>query len=140
VPYPFYIFTLSYYPFTVSAVKSSIPRRQNANTQQVLFYIDTPTVEGFQANFALYADRFPQWATESSGAHQIAAWAAFEAEGLGANLQHYNPLIDEKVKAAWNVPEGWALQAELVIGAPVAPAGEKTFKEVAGERLKVYGA
>jgi len=109
-------------------------------SREVLFFIDTPTVQGFQTNFALYADRFPQWATESSGAHQIAAWAALEAEGLGANVQHYNPLIDEKVKATWNVPEGWELQAELVVGTPVAPAGEKTYKDIAGERLKVYGA
>jgi hypothetical protein len=33
--------------------------------------------------------------------HQLLLWAALEAEGLGANTQHYNPLIDEEVSKFW---------------------------------------
>ena len=28
---------------------------------------------------------------------QLVVWTALEAEGLGATLQHYNPLIDDEV-------------------------------------------
>ena len=90
-----------------------------------------------QEQFALYAEKFPVWATQSDAMHQFAIWTALEAEGLGCNLQHYNPLIDAKVAAEWNVPKDWELNAQLVFGTPAAPAGEKTFMDV-GERFKVY--
>lgn len=71
--------------------------------------------------------------------HKYAIWCALEAEGLGANLQHYNPIIDAKVAREWNVPESWALRAQMVIGGPTDQPGEKSFK-VVGERFLVYGA
>lgn len=61
-----------------------------------------------------------------------------EAEGLGGNLQHYSPVIDEAVRKEWSVPETWKLEAQLVFGTPVAGPGEKTFVPVE-ERVKVYG-
>ena len=70
---------------------------------------------------------------------QYTIWTALEAEGLGANLQHYNPLIDAKVAAEWNVPKNWELNAQLVFGTPAGEPGEKTFMDV-GERFKVFGA
>ena len=94
-----------------------------------------------QAAFPLYAHNFPVWAAESNAMHQFAAWTALEAEGLGANLQHYNPLIDEKVQQTWNVPATWKLQAELVIGVPAGDKpGPKEAKPIVGERLLAYGA
>lgn len=70
---------------------------------------------------------------------QYALWCALEAEGLGANLQHYNPLIDKRVEEEWSVPESWELRAELVIGGRAGEPGQKTFKPVE-ERFVVYGA
>jgi predicted oxidoreductase (fatty acid repression mutant protein) len=72
--------------------------------------------------------------------HQFALWVALEAEGFGANLQHYNPIVDQKVQAEWNVPQEWALRAQLVFGGKTGEAGEKQFKPVEGERLFVHGA
>ncbi|KAA8572128.1 hypothetical protein EYC84_002044 [Monilinia fructicola] len=62
----------------------------------------------------LCRERFPGWATQSDAITQYAIWVALEAEGLGANLQHYNPLIDAKVAAEWNIPADWELNAQLV--------------------------
>ena len=73
------------------------------------------------------------------GMHQFAMWTALEAEGLGCNLQHYNPIIDEKVGAEWDVPKDWKLDSQLVFGTTTEQAGEKTFLDM-GERFKVYGA
>ncbi|KAG0647529.1 nitroreductase [Hyphodiscus hymeniophilus] len=106
---------------------------------QVLFFINRPTVSGFQEKLPIYADKFPTWATQSDGMHQYAIWAALEKEGLGANLQHYNPLIDQKVTDTWGISKDWELSAQLVFGTPIAPAGEKAFMDVK-ERLKVFGA
>lgn len=111
-----------------------------ANTQvQILFFEDQSVVEGMQAKFAIYADRFPPWASQSSGMLQHTLWVALEAEGLGANLQHYNPLVDAKVAETWKLPDTWKLNAQLVFGGKSADAGEKTFSPVE-EKLKVFGA
>lgn len=106
---------------------------------QILFFEDQTVVEGMQAKFALYADRFPVWATQSTGMLQHTLWVALEAEGLGANLQHYNPLVDEKVAETWKLPSNWKLNAQLVFGGRVAEAGEKTFAPLE-EKYKVFGA
>lgn len=92
-----------------------------------------------QEKFALYADRFPTWAAHSDAMLQFAVWTALEAEGLGANLQHYNPLIDNRVAAEWKVPASWKLQAQLVFGGKTGAAGEKTYAPIES-KFKAYGA
>lgn len=61
-----------------------------------------------------------------------------ESVGFGANLQHYNPLIDAKVAQQWSLPTEWRLVAQLVFGSPEAEAGEKTQKPIE-ERVKIFG-
>lgn len=92
-----------------------------------------------QAKFALYADRFPIWALQSDGMLQFALWTALESEGLGANIQHYNPLVDEKVAATWKVPATWKLNAQLVFGGRAGEPSPKEFLAIE-ERYKVFGA
>lgn len=72
--------------------------------------------------------------------HQYALWVALEAEGFGANLQHYNPLIDPKAAEHWKIPLEWKLLSQLVFGGRAGGPGEKTHKETFGERLFVHGA
>lgn len=109
-----------------------------AGAGTVLFFIDNTVVSGMQEKFALYKDRFPTWAEHSTAMLQFATWTTLEAEGLGANLQHYNPLIDERVAAEWGIPSNWSLTAQLVFGGRAGEPGpkdhlplEQTFK-VAG--------
>lgn len=75
--------------------------------------------------------------------HQFAAWTALEAEGLGANLQHYNPLPDQKASEIWGIPLEWSLKAQLVFGGLQEGAREKLpakdSQKIAGGRLFVHG-
>ena len=105
----------------------------------ILFFDDEEVVRGMQAKFSAYADRFPTWASQSNAMQQYLLWTALELEGLGANLQHYNPLIDQKVASTWGLPETWKLSAQLVFGGKTGEAGEKQFQPVE-ERVKVFGA
>jgi predicted oxidoreductase (fatty acid repression mutant protein) len=105
----------------------------------VLFFADQTVVGELQAQFAAYADKFPVFAAESLAMQQFLTWTALEAEGLGANLQHYNPLVDEKIQETWKVPSTWKLAAQLVFGGKAGEAGDKLFKPVE-DRVKVYGA
>lgn len=103
----------------------------------VLFFEDNNVIAQLQQNFAAYADNFPIWANQSNGMLQLVIWTALEQEGLGASLQHYNPLIDEKVKQEWNIPENWRLIAQMPFGKPTAAPGEKEFQPIE-ERVKVH--
>ncbi|KAI1197218.1 Nitroreductase-like protein [Nemania serpens] len=105
----------------------------------VLFFIDTTVVSGMQEKFALYKDRFPVWAEHSTAILQYGAWTTLEAEGLGANLQHYNPLIDERVAAEWSIPAHWQLTAQLVFGGRAGEPGPKDHLPLE-ETFKVAGA
>ncbi|KDN70230.1 putative nitroreductase [Colletotrichum sublineola] len=96
----------------------------------ILFFEDQDVVNSFQEKFAAYADRFPGWATQSDAMLQFTLWTALEAEGLGANLQHYNPLVDQQVAAEWKIPVSWKLNAQLVFGGKTGEAGPKDFKPI----------
>ncbi|MEK5504285.1 nitroreductase [Paenibacillus peoriae] len=103
----------------------------------VLFFEDNNVVAGLQQQFEAYADNFPIWSNQSNGMLQLVVWTALEQEGLGASLQHYNPLIDEKVKNEWNIPEHWKLIAEMPFGKPTFQPGEKEFQPIE-ERVKTF--
>ena len=62
-----------------------------------LFFEDQEVVKCLQEQFAAYADNFPIWSEHSTGIAQFAVWLALSERGLGASLQHYNPIIDEQV-------------------------------------------
>ncbi|KAK5627099.1 hypothetical protein RRF57_002814 [Xylaria bambusicola] len=110
-----------------------------AGAGTVLFFIDTTVISNMQEKFALYKDRFPTWAEHSTAMLQFATWTTLEAEGLGANLQHYNPLIDERVAAEWNIPANWQLTAQLVFGGRAGEPGPKDHLPLE-ETFKVAGA
>ncbi|MGP5176021.1 MULTISPECIES: nitroreductase family protein [Psychrobacter] len=104
----------------------------------VLFYEDKNVTESLQEQFALYADRFPVWAQQTSAMHQYAMWTELRTLNVGANLQHYNPLVDEDAAKAFAIPDSWKLVAQMPFGNIVEPAGEKTYQPVS-ERMKVLG-
>lgn len=93
----------------------------------ILFFEDEEVVKGMQAQFALYADNFPVWSEQASGMAQFAVWTALAEAGIGASLQHYNPVVDEAVAQTWNVPASWKLRAQMPFGSNEAGFGEKTF-------------
>jgi predicted oxidoreductase (fatty acid repression mutant protein) len=92
-----------------------------------------------QKKFPNFADKFPNWATESNAMHQYAIWVALQLEGLGCNLQHYNPLINAKVQSTWGLPDSWELKAQMVLGKTTALAKTKTFLPVE-DRFTTFGA
>ena len=103
----------------------------------ILFFDETATVTHMQQQFAAYAENFPIWAQQSNGMLQFAIWTALTNMGLGVNLQHYNPLIDDEVKQAFHVPDSWKLIAQMPFGATIEPP--KAIEKIAiEERVKVF--
>lgn len=103
----------------------------------VLFFEDEEVVESLQKQFELYKDNFPVWSLQSSGMLQYTIWVALEGAGLGASLQHYNPLIDDEVKEKWNLPKKWKLLAQMPFGTPKGKPGEKEFAPIES-RFKIF--
>ncbi|MCM3677284.1 nitroreductase family protein [Peribacillus simplex] len=133
---------------TTQALRKAVGEGDFSGTQQkmdsfkagygsVLFFEDESVVKSLQEQFATYADNFPIWSQQTSGMHQLVVWTALEAEGLGATLQHYNPLIDDEVKKEWNVPSNWKLIAQMPFGNPTAQPGDKEFKPLE-DRIEFY--
>lgn len=110
-----------------------------AGAGTVLFFEDKAVVRGMQEAAPLYADNFPIWATQTNAMHQYVIWTALASIDVGANLQHYNPVIDQKVASTWNIDADWELKAQMVFGKIEQPAGDKEFKPL-DERMKVFGA
>ena len=109
-----------------------------AGVGTVLFFEDQDVVKGLQEQFALYADNFPVWSEHSTGIAQVATWTALAEAGIGASLQHYNPVVDEAVAREWSIPDSWKLRAQMPFGSNEAPFGEKTFIDDA-TRFMVFG-
>ncbi len=68
---------------------------------------------------------------------QYIIWTGLAAMGIGANLQHYNPLIDTEVAKAFNLPPNWKLVAQMPFGIAL---GEAPVKEMIPpeQRRKVF--
>ncbi|KRW61142.1 nitroreductase family protein [Pseudomonas sp. TTU2014-080ASC] len=108
-----------------------------AGAGTVLFYEDQDVITGLQKQFALYADNFPVWSEQGSGIAQFSVWSALASAGIGASLQHYNPLPDAAVAAKWNIPASWKLRAQMPFGANKAGFADKTFIDDK-ERFRVF--
>lgn len=94
----------------------------------VLYLIDRTVTERLVRQYPLYADRFAVWANQANAMMQFAVWCMLEEKGMGASLQHYDPLIDDAVRKQWALPEHWQLVAEMPFGMPGEEPGEKTFE------------
>lgn len=132
---------------TMNALRQVVPPDQFAPTQQkiegfanaygtVMFFNHTPTTEELMRSYPLYKDNFPIWAQHANGMLQYAVWMLLEGEGLGASLQHYNPLIDEGVYETFGIDRSWQLIAQMPFGLPTAKPEPKEFMPLA-DRIRV---
>ena len=134
---------------TADALRAVVPAEQFAPTAEkiaafraaagtILFFEDRDVIKGLQERFPAYADTFPGSADQGGAMLQFALWTLFAEAGIGANLQHYNPLIDDAVATSWNIPANWHLRAQLVFGGINAAPGEKAIAPL-DTRLRVAG-
>ncbi|WP_125981577.1 nitroreductase family protein [Loigolactobacillus iwatensis] len=125
----------------VDRLKSEVPTEQAyENTKKkiagfkaafgtVLFYKDTEVVTKLENSFELYADNFANWAEQTQGSTQMSVWTMLAENNIGASLQHYNPLIDDLVRDAFDIPANWELRAEMPFGSIEAPANDKDYMD-----------
>lgn len=103
----------------------------------ILYYEDQSVVNELKETYAMYAENFSIWSMQANGMLQFAIWTALADNNIGANLQHYNPLIDEKINAMFNVPDTWKLVAQMPFGSIQQQPSEKYFEPL-DQRIKIY--
>lgn len=133
---------------TSDCLKKIVAAEQFSKTQEkissfasgagtVLFFIDESVTSELQKTYPSYAANFPVWAEQAEGMLQYIIWSLFAEKEIGASLQHYNPLIDEDVHKAFDIPNFWRLSAEMPFGNIICPAEEKSFLAME-KRLKIF--
>ncbi|CDG22344.1 Nitroreductase [Xenorhabdus poinarii G6] len=93
----------------------------------VLFFEDISVIQELEQTYPLYANNFEKWAEQANGMAQLSVWTALASENIGANLQHYNPLIDDSVAQEWQIPQSWKLIAQMPFGTIESMPDDKKF-------------
>lgn len=96
----------------------------------VLYFYDADVVKALQERFAPYAANFPIWAQQANGMLQLSVWAGLAELGVGANIQHYNPVIDETVRKLFDLPASYVLVAQMPFGGIVEPPAPKVGEDI----------
>ncbi|WP_215523285.1 nitroreductase family protein [Varibaculum prostatecancerukia] len=100
--------------------EGKVPREKidsfRAGYGTILYFYDQEVTEEMAGKFTTYADKFPHWAAQSLAMLQFSLWVALREAGIGASLQHYNPVIDHAVKQLFDLPETWVLDAQMPFG------------------------
>ncbi|MBP3425519.1 MAG: nitroreductase family protein [Rikenellaceae bacterium] len=104
----------------------------------ILFYEDSEVVAGQRAAYPSYADKMDTWAEHTSAMHQFVVWTALADLGIGASLQHYNPLIDHRLVEEWGLSESWRLIAQMPFGGRLSEPVEREQHTPIYERLRVF--
>lgn len=102
----------------------------------ILFFTDMDIVHQYELSKPLYANNFADWAEQGQGYATFVVWTALAENGIGANLQHYNPLIDARVSKEFNIAKSWKLRAQMDFGSIESIAAKKEFMDNAN-RFKV---
>ena len=90
-------------PDAFEQTKAKIDRFK-AGYGTILYFTDTTIVHQLENDYPSYAANFANWAEQGLGGAQQAVWTALAEQGIGASLQHYNPLIDDAIHQAFNLP------------------------------------
>ncbi len=103
----------------------------------VLFFDDLNTTNKLMEKFPLYKANFSKWAIEQNGMLQSNIWVGLESLGIGASLQHYNELIEDRVKKEFNLDNNWSLNAQMPFGKILVHPDKKDKKDIK-ERVLVF--
>lgn len=104
----------------------------------ILFCEDGAIVEEQKRAYATYAERMDTWSEHTSAMHQFVVWTALTEIGIGASLQHYNPLIDARVADEWNIPASWRLIAQMPFGERLSIPAQREQHKPIGDRLRIF--
>lgn len=91
----------------------------------ILYFTNEESLKKTQEAVPAFASTFPKYVDHANGAILYAVWTALASVGIGASIQHYNPLIDEDVRKMFDIPEHWTLVGQMPFGVPASQPEER---------------
>ena len=82
----------------------------------LLVFEDERVLEEKREKFKSYRELVSSWSHQGSGIIQYAIWLQLVEAGLSASLQHYNPMIDERIKERFKIDDKWSLISQIPYG------------------------
>ena len=117
-------------------------KSDHVNKTQISLFEDHTSIEELSAKIEkVPLSVLEGYAEHSDAMHQITLWTALELEGLGASLQHSQnvPGVEAGIKAAFEIPESWAIKAEILFGElPEGGKPEAPEKKAVGKTVRVF--
>lgn len=122
--------------------EGKVPREKidsfKAGAGTILYFYDQEVVRAMQTQFHTYADSFPGYALQASAMLQFTIWTGLRELGIGASLQHYNPIIDETIKGMLQIPATYQLVAQMPFGGIVKEPEKKATEDIE-QRVRLVG-
>lgn len=116
-----------------------VPREKidkfQAGAGTILFLYDSNTVDTMKVEFPLYAEHLTDWANQANGMLQLSIWTSLRELGIGASVQHYNPVIDHKIKELFRIPKEYVLLSQMPFGS-IGSEPEPKEKEDIDQRVR----
>ena len=94
-----------------------------------MYFYDTDVVKKWENNFPWYAANCATWAEQAKGSAKLNKWVTLANNGISAKLQHYNPIIDDLVREAFDIPTNWNLRAQMPFGSIEGSAKDKDYMD-----------
>lgn len=137
-----------FWDIVLQTLKKIVPENNFKNTQErilsfanaygtILFFEDMNIVQELEQKFPEYANNILVWAEQSNAILEYMIWTLLADKKIGANLQHYNPIVDEDVKKEFNIEDSWKLIAQMPFGNILKPADKKSVIDI-NQRLKIF--
>lgn len=98
----------------------------------ILYFYDKSVVESTKKKYPTYAHNFHDWVMQSNGMLQFTIWTGLRTLGIGANLQHYSPVIDNMTREMFDLSEDWVMVAQMPFGGIVTDAGPRKVENTDG--------
>ncbi|MFA6667298.1 MAG: nitroreductase family protein [Bacilli bacterium] len=93
----------------------------------ILVYKDIEKIDDLKKSFPGFSNRQDYWGEQNVGILAYALWLELVNLGYGANMQHYDPLIDDVLMKRYSIPKTWKLEAQIVFGKTKVKADKKDY-------------
>ncbi|GKT02579.1 nitroreductase family protein [Furfurilactobacillus sp. WILCCON 0119] len=117
--------------------KAKIENSFKAGYGTLLWFTEMDTVANLAEQYPAIGESFGDWSEQHVGNAQFAVWTALAENGVGASIQHYNPLIDDAIKEAFNIPASWRLRSEMPFGSVETMPEDKDYMAT-DDRFKIF--
>jgi predicted oxidoreductase (fatty acid repression mutant protein) len=130
-----------FWDLTEEELRKIVPADKFANTEKklkgfrdgygtILYFDDLDITNDLIQKYPLYKDNFIAWSNQQNAMLQINIWNELANYNIGASLQHYTEVIEERVYKEYNIPKNYKMIAQMPFGGINETPSEKSFNDL----------